>query len=66
MPANVRVQLILAKYALYLGAPPLVLPPIALDVPIVIERIPAQSTTDLKYVEQLAFPGALIRSEASP
>jgi hypothetical protein len=54
MSPNVRVQLILAKYALYLGTPPLVLPPIAFDVPIVFERIPAQATTDLKYVEQLA------------
>ena len=54
MSPDVRVRLILAKYAVYLGAPPLVLPPIALDVPMVIERIPAQSSTDLKYVEQLA------------
>jgi hypothetical protein len=54
MSPDVRVRLILAKYALYLGAPPMVLPPIALDVPMIIERIPAQSSTDLRYVEQLA------------
>jgi hypothetical protein len=54
MSPDVRVRLILAKYALYLGAPPMVLPPITLDVPIIIERIPAQAGTDLRYVEQLA------------
>jgi len=54
MPPNVRVMLVLAKYALYLGAPPLVIPPITLDVPMIMERIPAQTGTDLRYVEQLA------------
>ncbi|MBA2302351.1 MAG: hypothetical protein H0W08_06910 [Acidobacteria bacterium] len=54
MSPDVRVRLMLAKYALYLGAPPMVLPPITLDVPILFERIPAQSGTDLRYIEELA------------
>jgi hypothetical protein len=54
MSPDVRVRLMLAKYALYLGAPPMVLPPITLDVPILFERIPAQAGTDLRYIEELA------------
>jgi hypothetical protein len=60
MSPDVRVRLILAKYALYLGAPPMVLPPITLDVPMIIERIPAQAGTDLSYVEELASEASYV------
>jgi hypothetical protein len=54
MTPDTRVRLVLAKYALYLGLPPLVIPPPAPDLPLIMERIPAQSGTDLRYVEELA------------
>ena len=55
MPVEARVALILAKYAIYLGAPPVIIPAIVPDVPLFIERIPAQAGTDLAYVEELAY-----------
>lgn len=54
MSPDVRVQLILAKYATYLGAPPVVVPPATSDIPVITERIPVQSGTDLAYVQRLA------------
>jgi hypothetical protein len=54
MPVEARVALILAKYAIYLGAPPIIIPAIVPDVPLPIERIPAQAGTDLNYIEELA------------
>jgi hypothetical protein len=53
MPAEARVALIVSKYAMY-GMIPLVIPSAFTDVPIPVERIPAQQGTDLKYIEQLA------------
>lgn len=53
MPAEAVVALILAKYA-FLGMVPLVLPSIALDVPIPTNRIPAQQGNDLEYIRLLA------------
>ncbi|WHZ26491.1 MAG: hypothetical protein OJF51_001286 [Nitrospira sp.] len=53
MPLEARVALIIAKYAVY-GMIPLVIPSLFTDVPIPVERIPAQQGTDLKYIEQLA------------
>ncbi len=53
MPPEVRVVLILAKYA-FLGVIPLVIPSVLIDVPIPIDRIPRQQGTDLAYVKQLA------------
>lgn len=53
MPAEARVALILAKY-LILGAVPLVIPSILIDIPIPIEQIPKHVGTDLKYVKYLA------------
>ena len=53
MPLEARVALIIAKYAVY-GIIPLVIPSLFTDVPIPVERIPAQQGTDLKYIEQLA------------
>jgi hypothetical protein len=53
MPAEARVALIVAKYAMF-GIIPLVIPSILIDVPIPIERIPRQQGKDLEYINQLA------------
>ena len=53
MPAEARVALIVAKYAMF-GMVPLVIPSLFTDVPIPIDRIPAHKGTDLRYVRQLA------------
>lgn len=53
MPLEARVALLIAKYAMF-GMIPLVIPSLFTDVPIPVERIPAQQGTDLKYIEQLA------------
>ena len=53
MPAPVRVLTILARYAV-LGIAPIVIPPIFLDTPIPINEIPAQTGTDLQYIQELA------------
>ena len=52
-PPNLRVVAILAKYAMF-GMVPMVIPPIAMDIPIPTMRIPAQQGTDLDYVLRLA------------
>lgn len=53
MPIAARVALICAKYAAY-GITPLPIPEIFLDVPIPVDKIPAQQGTDLQYINQLA------------
>jgi hypothetical protein len=53
MPLEARVALLIAKYAMF-GMIPLVIPSLFTDIPIPVERIPAQQGTDLKYIEQLA------------
>ncbi len=53
MPAEARVALIVAKYAMY-GIVPIVIPSIFQDFPVPVERIPVHGGTDLQYVEQLA------------
>lgn len=53
MPIAARVALICAKYAAY-GIIPLPIPEIFLDVPIPLDKIPAQQGTDLEYIKQLA------------
>jgi len=53
MPAEARVLLILAKYAMF-GVIPLVIPSVLIDVPIPILQIPRQQGKDLGYVRQLA------------
>jgi hypothetical protein len=53
MPAELRVALIVAKYAMY-GIVPLVVPSFFPDLPIPVERIPSHEGTDLAYVNQLA------------
>lgn len=53
LPIEARVALIIAKYAVF-GMIPLVIPVLFPDIPIPVERIPAQRGTDLEYVNQLA------------
>ncbi len=53
MPPELRVLTILAKYAVF-GVLPAIIPSLFTDVPIPIDKIPAQQGTDLKYIEQLA------------
>ena len=53
MPAEARVLLILAKYALF-GIIPLVIPTLFMDIPIITDQIPTQQGKDLEYIEQLA------------
>jgi hypothetical protein len=53
MPIEARVALLCAKYAAF-GIVPLPIPVLFPDVPIPIERIPAQKGTDLAYIRELA------------
>lgn len=53
MPIEARVALLCAKYAPF-GLIPLVIPAMFPDVPIPIDKIPAQQGTDLAYIRQLA------------
>ena len=52
-PDSVIVTRIIASYARY-GLVPMVIPPAALDVPLVTDRIPSQHGTDLSYITWLA------------
>ncbi|MBZ0303134.1 MAG: hypothetical protein K8J31_25530 [Anaerolineae bacterium] len=51
MPDFLIVTTILAEYARY-GLIPMAMP--TADIPIMLERIPRQSSTDLRYIQQLA------------
>jgi hypothetical protein len=53
MPPSIRVAVALAKYAPF-GAIPLVIPSLAEDVPIPVERIPRHQGTDYAYIKELA------------
>lgn len=53
LPAEGRVELLLAKYAV-LGLVPQVIPSVLLDVPVPTALIPAQQGTDLAYINELA------------
>jgi hypothetical protein len=53
MPAEARVAICIAKYAVF-GMIPIVIPSVLIDVPIPIERIPRHQGTDLAYIKQLA------------
>lgn len=53
IPAEGRVALLLAKYAI-LGIIPLIVPSILIDVPIPTTIIPSQRGTDLAYIKSLA------------
>src|SRR5262249_2285082 len=53
MPAEARVALLIAKYAMF-GIVPLVIPSILIDVPIPVDKIPTSEGTDLQYITKLA------------
>ena len=53
MPAEARVALIIAKYAMF-GMIPLIVPAVFQDIPIPTERIPSHDGTDLAYINRLA------------
>jgi hypothetical protein len=53
MPILARVNLIVAKYAMF-GIIPVVIPPLFDDVPIPTDKIPSQTGSDLAYIKQLA------------
>src|SRR5260221_13586842 len=53
LPAEGRVLLLLAKYAI-LGIVPMVIPSVLIDVPIPTTIIPSQHGTDLEYINELA------------
>lgn len=53
MPAEARVALILAKYAMF-GIIPLIVPSVFQDIPIPTDRIPSHEGTDLAYINRLA------------
>ena len=53
MPAEARVALIVAKYAMF-GMVPLVIPQVFSDVPVPVDKIPTHQGTDLAYIEKLA------------
>ncbi len=53
MPAEARVALLIAKYAV-LGIIPLLIPSVLIDIPIPTGCIPSQRGTDLNYINHLA------------
>ncbi|MCU0503833.1 MAG: hypothetical protein MUC51_19105 [Anaerolineae bacterium] len=53
MPIEARVAMLCAKYAPF-GLIPVVIPALFPDVPIPVDKIPAQQGTDLAYIRQLA------------
>lgn len=53
MPAEARVLMILAKYAV-LGIVPLIIPSVFMDVPVPVMRIPMHQGKDLDYLNHLA------------
>lgn len=66
MPPFARVNLILAKYAVF-GIVPLVIPSVVVDVPIPTNRIPMHQGTDLEYIKSLAAEvGYVFYIEAGP
>lgn len=52
-PAEGRVALLIAKYALW-GMTPMIIPSVLVDVPIPTTLIPAHKGTDLAYINELA------------
>ena len=53
MPAEARVALIVARYAMF-GMIPMVIPSVFFEVPIITESIPVQQGKDFEYVTKLA------------
>ena len=52
-PAEARVAILLAKYAVF-GVVPLIIPSIMIDEPLPTDKIPGQQGTDLEYIRGLA------------
>jgi hypothetical protein len=52
-PAEARIAILLAKYAVF-GVVPLIIPSVLIDEPLPIDIIPAQQGTDLDYIRNLA------------
>ena len=52
-PDPVIVTKIIASYAKF-GLIPKVIPPLSMDIPLMIDRIPSQHSTDLSYIIELA------------
>jgi hypothetical protein len=52
-PELVIANKIIAMYAQY-GLVPMVIPPVAMDIPLPVERIPVQRGTDLNYLKEMA------------
>ena len=66
MPAEARVALMVAKYAMY-GIVPLVMPSVLLDFPNPLDEIPSQEGTDLAYITSLAnIVGYVFYVDAGP
>ncbi|MET0461927.1 MAG: hypothetical protein ABW007_02190 [Chitinophagaceae bacterium] len=53
MPAEARVALIVARYAMF-GIIPMVIPSVFFEVPIITESIPVQEGKDFEYITKLA------------
>jgi hypothetical protein len=53
MPAEARVALIIARYAMF-GMIPMVIPSVFFEVPIITESIPVQEGKDFEYITKLA------------
>jgi hypothetical protein len=58
-PDSVIVNRIILSYAQY-GLIPTVIPPVSLDVPIMLDWIPSHRGTDLSYIKQLATKNAYV------
>src|SRR5215472_11356458 len=52
-PAEVRVDMLLMKYAVF-GVVPQIIPSIMIDDPLPVDQIPCQQDTDLEYIRALA------------
>jgi hypothetical protein len=66
MPAEARVAIMVAKYAMY-GIVPLVMPSVLLDFPNPLDEIPSQEGTDLAYITSLAnIVGYVFYVDAGP
>jgi hypothetical protein len=59
MPAEARVALCIAKYAMF-GLIPLVIPSLFVDLPVPVDRIPMHQGTDLAYIRQLAHDAGYV------
>ena len=52
-PDTAIVSKIILSYGQY-GLVPVVIPPVSMDVPLIVDRVPSQQSTDLAYLLELA------------